>query len=62
MAGLKKYLEQLRSLPAEAAIEPDLKPDRQKQDKKIRRAAELERRAFMLGIRVGWGPRAPASR
>jgi hypothetical protein len=36
MANLKKYLEQLRSLPEEAPVEPELKPERQKQDKKIR--------------------------
>lgn len=36
MATLAKYLQQLRSLPDEVPIEPELKPERQKQDKKIR--------------------------
>jgi hypothetical protein len=36
MAELKRYLNQLRSLPEEVPIEPDLKPERQKQDKKIK--------------------------
>ena len=37
MVTLQKYLDQLRSLPDEPTIEPELKPERQKQDKKIRR-------------------------
>lgn len=38
MAGsLKKYLDQLRSRPGEESpVEPELKPERQKHDKKIR--------------------------
>jgi hypothetical protein len=39
MTDLKKYLQQLRALPEEVPIEPELKPERQKQDKKIRHAA-----------------------
>ena len=36
MATLIKYLQQLRSLPEEVPIEPELKPERLKQDKRIR--------------------------
>jgi hypothetical protein len=36
MAALQKYLERLKAVEEEVPIEPDLKPERQKQDKKIR--------------------------
>jgi hypothetical protein len=37
MGSLAAYLDELRSLPAEVALEPEFKDqNRQKQDKKIR--------------------------
>jgi hypothetical protein len=36
MSKLQQYLERLRALPEEVPIEPELKHERQKQDKKIK--------------------------
>ncbi|KAI8469652.1 MAG: hypothetical protein J3K34DRAFT_512676 [Monoraphidium minutum] len=50
MAALKKYLQQLQALPDEAPIEPELKPQRQKQDKRIREEQDLAGGAVMYSV------------
>ncbi|GBF92152.1 peptidyl-prolyl cis-trans isomerase [Raphidocelis subcapitata] len=62
MAGLKKYLDQLRSLPEEVPIEPELKPERQKQDKKIREEQDLAAGAVMQAELAPGNAAGPAPR
>lgn len=42
MLGLRKFIDQLKQLPEEKAIEPELKTDKKERDRKIKCVARDE--------------------
>lgn len=59
---LATYLDELRNLPTEKPLEPELKAEQQKQDVKIRSEAIAQHIDAASAFRTSAGPQVPCKR